>query len=84
MATVMTTSILTASMTIRMTVVRAAATCASLLVLLAAAPSPVQAADAWGCNYDKCVAYCTKVSGKFCTIYCGKRLQEKRNAKVCQ
>lgn len=70
-------------MTIRMTILRAAATCASLLVLLAAVPSTARAADAWGCSYEKCVAYCTKVGGKFCTNYCGKRLQEKRNAKIC-
>jgi len=37
------------------------------------------AADAWGCSYDKCVAYCTKVAGKYCT----KRLKEKILAKTC-
>lgn len=41
-------------------------------------------ADVWGCNYDKCVAYCTKVSGKNCTIYCERRLQDKRRDKVCK
>ena len=41
------------------------------------------AADAWGCSYDKCVAYCTKVAGKYCTSYCTKRLKEKVLAKTC-
>ncbi len=41
-------------------------------------------ADAWGCNYDKCVAYCTKVSGKTCTTYCDRRLQEKRRGGICK
>ncbi|HAO41736.1 MAG: hypothetical protein EKK35_18595 [Bradyrhizobiaceae bacterium] len=47
-------------------------------------PDTARAADAWGCNYDKCVAYCTKVSGKNCTIYCERRLQDKRRDKVCK
>lgn len=66
-----------------MAILRTAAMCASLVLLLAAAPSTVRAADAWGCSYEKCTAYCTKVGGKYCTTYCGKRLQEKRNAKIC-
>jgi len=41
------------------------------------------AADAWGCSYDKCVAYCTKIAGKYCTSYCTKRLKEKVLAKTC-
>lgn len=46
--------------------------------------SQARAADAWGCDYDKCVAYCTKVSGKHCTTYCQRRLQEKRADKICK
>lgn len=63
--------------------IRLAAVCASLLMLSVAAPSTARA-DAWGCNYDKCVAYCTKVAGKTCTTYCERRLQEKRRDKVCK
>ena len=40
-------------------------------------------ADAWGCSYDKCIAYCTKVGGRYCTSYCTKRLKEKVLAKTC-
>lgn len=49
-----------------------------------AGASTARAADAWGCDYDKCVAYCTKVSGKQCSTYCQRRLQEKRAEKVCK
>jgi len=66
-----------------MTLFRAAFACALLLVLSTAAPSGARA-DVWGCNYEKCVAYCTKVSGKICTVYCERRLQEKRRDKVCK
>ena len=66
-----------------MSVIRIAAMCTPLLVLLVATPSPVRA-DAWGCSYEKCVDYCTKVSGKICTSYCTRKLQEKRNAKICK
>lgn len=41
------------------------------------------AADAWGCSYDKCVAYCTKVSGQRCSTYCTSKLRDKQLAKVC-
>ena len=44
---------------------------------------PASAADAWGCSYDKCVAYCTKVSGQRCSAYCTKKLQEKQLSKIC-
>lgn len=64
---------------------RIALACASLLVLSAAMPDTARAAtDVWGCNYDKCVAYCTKVAGKHCTTYCERRLQDKRRDKVCK
>jgi hypothetical protein len=66
-----------------MSLFRAALACASLLVLSAAMPSTARA-DVWGCNYDKCVAYCTKVSGKTCTVYCERRLQDKRREKICK
>ncbi|MES2196948.1 MAG: hypothetical protein V4517_21230 [Pseudomonadota bacterium] len=46
--------------------------------------SSASAADAWGCSYDKCVAYCTKVAGKYCSQYCSKRLTEKQLQKVCK
>ena len=49
----------------------------------AAISSTPAAADAWGCSYDKCVAYCTKVSGKYCTNYCTRRLKEKQSEKTC-
>lgn len=66
-----------------MLLVRLLVACAVVMVL-AAAPAPVRAADAWGCNYDKCVAYCTKVGGKHCTTHCEKRLQDKRRDKICK
>lgn len=40
-------------------------------------------ADAWGCSYEKCLAYCTKVGGQRCSLYCTKKLQEKQASKVC-
>jgi hypothetical protein len=40
-------------------------------------------ADAWGCSYDKCVAYCTKVGGQRCTSYCTSKLRDKQLSKVC-
>jgi hypothetical protein len=40
-------------------------------------------ADAWGCSYEKCIAYCTKVAGKQCSSYCTKKLRDKQLAKVC-
>lgn len=47
-------------------------------------PNRAAAADAWGCSYDKCIAYCTKVSGGGqCSFYCTRRLKEKRLSKVC-
>jgi len=55
-----------------------------VMMAFAAAPQMVRAADAWGCDYDKCVAYCTKVSGKVCSTYCDRRLQDKRRDKVCK
>lgn len=55
------------------------------LAAVAILPSwQADAADAWGCDYDKCVAYCTKVSGKTCSTYCQRRLQEKRAEKICK
>lgn len=45
--------------------------------------TPARAADAWGCSYDKCVAYCAKVGGQRCSTYCTKKLQEKQLTKVC-
>ena len=53
------------------------------LLLCASASINSAAADAWGCSYDKCVAYCTKVAGKYCTYYCTKRMKEKILAKIC-
>ncbi|MGD9838906.1 MAG: hypothetical protein AB7F72_11410 [Afipia sp.] len=41
-------------------------------------------ADAWGCSYDKCVAYCTKIAGKHCSTYCERRLQDKRRDRICK
>ena len=55
-----------------------------VVMMFVAAPEPVRAADVWGCNYDKCVAYCTKVSGKTCTTFCERRLQDKRRDKICK
>lgn len=55
-----------------------------VVTIFAAVPEAARAADAWGCNYDKCVAYCTKVSGKNCTVYCERRLQDKRRAGTCK
>ena len=58
---------------------------ASVVVMMfVAAPEPVRAADVWGCNYYKCVAYCTKVSGKTRTTFCERRLQDKRRDKICK
>jgi hypothetical protein len=57
---------------------------AVVLTILAAAPTSVRAADAWGCSYEKCTAYCTKVGGKHCTSYCDRRLQDKRRDKICK
>ena len=48
--------------------------------LYSAAPAR---ADAWGCSYDKCLAYCAKVGGQRCSLYCTKKLQEKQASKVC-
>lgn len=56
----------------------------AVVMIFAAAPDTARAADTWGCNYDKCVAYCTKVSGKNCTVYCERRLQDKRRDKLCK
>lgn len=56
----------------------------AVTMILAATPGTARAADAWGCSYDKCTAYCTKVGGKHCTTYCERRLQEKRRDKVCK
>jgi hypothetical protein len=55
-----------------------------VMMIFAAVPDTARAADVWGCNYDKCVAYCTKVSGKACASYCERRLQDKRRDKVCK
>lgn len=54
-----------------------------VIMILAASPTPARA-DVWGCDYDKCVAYCTKVGGKTCSTYCGRRLQDKRRDKICK
>ncbi len=56
----------------------------AVVMIFAAAPDTARAADAWGCNYDKCLAICTKLSGKNCTVYCERRLQDKRRDKVCK
>lgn len=56
----------------------------AVIMILAAAPDAARAADVWGCNYEKCVAYCTKVSGKTCTTYCERRLQDKRRENICK
>lgn len=40
-------------------------------------------ADAWGCSYEKCVAYCMKVGGQRCSAYCTNKLREKQLSKVC-
>jgi len=56
---------------------------AFVVMILAASPSTARA-DVWGCSYDKCVAYCTKVSGKHCSTYCERRLQDKRRDKICK
>jgi len=66
-----------------MSLFRAALASGSLLVLFAAMPSEARA-DVWGCDYNKCVAACTKISGKNCTIYCERRLQDKRRDKICK
>ena len=66
-----------------MSLIRVAVACASLLFLSVAAPSAARA-DAWGCSYEKCVAYCTKVGGKQCTVYCGRRMKEKQDQKICK
>ncbi len=57
---------------------------ASMVVMMFAAVPDTARADSWGCNYDKCLASCTKVGGKQCTIYCERRLQDKRRDKVCK
>jgi hypothetical protein len=62
--------------------VRLLVACA-VVMTFAAAPDAARA-DAWGCSYDKCVAYCTKVAGKHCSNYCDRRLQDKRRDKVCK
>ena len=59
-------------------------TAAVVVMIFVTVSDAARAADAWGCNYDKCVAYCTKVSGKNCTVYCERRLQDKRRDKVCK
>jgi hypothetical protein len=56
----------------------------AVVAMCAATPDTARAADAWGCNYEKCAAYCTKVGGKHCTTYCERRLQDKRRDKVCK
>jgi hypothetical protein len=41
-------------------------------------------ADAWGCSYEKCLAYCTKVGGGGrCGHYCTGKLRDKQLSKVC-
>ncbi|EJN12442.1 hypothetical protein PMI42_04236 [Bradyrhizobium sp. YR681] len=61
-------------------------TCLAVLTIMAgvdlysAAPAR---ADAWGCSYEKCLAYCAKVGGQRCSAYCTKKLQEKQASKVC-
>ena len=45
-------------------------------------PSPARA-DAWGCSYEKCLAYCTKVGGQRCSSYCTIKLKDKQVSKVC-
>lgn len=40
-------------------------------------------ADAWGCSYEKCLAYCTKVAGQRCSAYCTSKLRDKQLSKVC-
>jgi hypothetical protein len=42
-----------------------------------------RAADAWGCSYEKCLAYCSKVGGQRCSTYCTNKLREKQLAKTC-
>lgn len=57
----------------------------AVVMTFAAVPDTARAAtDVWGCNYDKCVSYCTKMAGKHCTTYCERRLQDKRCDKVCK
>ncbi|PDT90106.1 hypothetical protein CO669_11615 [Bradyrhizobium sp. Y36] len=55
----------------------AAITCIEL-----SSPTPARA-DAWGCSYEKCLAYCAKVGGQRCSTYCTKKLQEKQASKAC-
>jgi hypothetical protein len=46
-------------------------------------PATPARADAWGCSYEKCLAYCTKVGGQKCNAYCSSKLKEKQQSKVC-
>lgn len=55
-----------------------------VVMIFAAVPETARARDVWGCDYDKCIAYCTKVGGKHCTNHCARRLQDKRRDKVCK
>ncbi|HEX7790796.1 MAG TPA: hypothetical protein VF467_09780 [Afipia sp.] len=59
---------------------------AGVVMIVAAVSSPTAraATDVWGCNYEKCVAYCTKTSGKFCTTHCERRLKDKRRDNICK
>ena len=57
----------------------------AVAVVMAFASVPDAArADSWGCSYDKCTAACAKASGKYCTTYCERRLQDKRRDKICK
>lgn len=55
----------------------------ALAVVDMSASRPARAGDAWGCSYDKCLAYCTKVGGQRCSAYCTTKLKEKQLSKVC-
>jgi hypothetical protein len=60
--------------------------CLTLLIAMAGFDlcSTVPArADAWGCSYEKCVAYCMKVGGQRCSAYCTNKLREKQLSKAC-
>jgi hypothetical protein len=54
-----------------------------IVMLFATAPDTALA-DSWGCSYEKCAAACAKAGGKYCTTYCGRRLQDKRRDKICK
>lgn len=56
---------------------------AAAFCLLMSAGSPVRAADAWGCSFEKCLQVCAKLAGKNCSMYCNNRLADKRRDKIC-